>query len=133
MGTREEEALPGKKFLLQVIIGALKGLLVSVVLAAVLALIVAKGALPSDKALTIAMLCALVGVFFGSFSTVRKHRGKRWLLGLAVGFCAFVLLFIVGFIFSFPTSGVAQMMVTTLVAGLLGGLPGAKRKHRSKR
>ncbi len=133
MGNREEDVLPGKKLILQVIFGALKGLIISVILAAVLSLAVSGGILPADKALAMAIFCTLTGSFAGSFFAVRKHREKRWLLGLAVGFCVFALLFVLGLVFSLPRAGVPQMLGATLLAGLLGGLPGTKRKHRSKR
>lgn len=133
MGNREDDVLPGKKLILQVILGAAKGLLISVLLAAILAFAVTGGMLPADKALVIAMVCVLIGVFTGSFFTVRKHKGKRWLLGLAVGFCVFALLFILGLVFSLPKEGVTQMMAVTLLAGFLGGLPGSRRKHKSRR
>jgi len=132
MGNREEDVLPGKKLVIKVVLGAATGLVFSLLLAMISAFAAAGGMISAGKTMTSAVVCAFVGVFLGSFLTVRNHEGKRWLLGLAVGLCVFALLFLLGLVFSPPKSGVPQIMSVTLLAGLLGGLPAPRRKRRKR-
>lgn len=129
MARREEEAQPAKKAVVFVLIGALASLLVTIILLAVFALLVVNGSLSAGKPMLPVVISVFAGVFSGSFLCCSRQSGKKLLLGLTVGLFAFSFLFILGMFFSIPREGVFQVLAATLIAGMLGSLPSA-RKHR---
>ncbi len=133
MGKREEDVLPGRQTVSKVLFGILGGLLLTLLLLAFWAALVSGGALSTQNVNAIVMVSLAIGAFLASLFAARKHKGKRWMLGAAVGLGMFFLLFVFGLLFSFPPSSVPQIMAASVIGGLLGGLMGARRKHTKRK
>lgn len=107
-------------------------LIITVIIIALAALLVSGGRLPIGSMLPIVIVAVFIGVFTGSGSVARRVEHHKLPFALMVSVVLFILS-LMGGLLSFPPSGHGLLLgVSSLAAGLLGGLTSQKPKKARK-
>ncbi|SHH49389.1 putative membrane protein, TIGR04086 family [Sporobacter termitidis DSM 10068] len=119
----------GRGFAVSVLLGTAIGFLLTFIVFAIFASVVASGKISEDLMRHITVGASFVGALIGAVVAVKRHRAKIITVGLTVGALMFLLTF-VGALFSGGPGGrlTPSLLVAFIAGGIIGGLVNLKRK-----
>ena len=119
-----------KKLLLKAaLFGTVCGLLISVIITCIFTIVILTiGLFPTDITNYITVAILAVGAFFGGFITTKITKSA----GLITGFSVFLLVTIFGLFKSNDSVTIITLirLISTVVAGALGGILGLRKRER---
>jgi putative membrane protein (TIGR04086 family) len=135
MRKNEEKTNTGRHFLTSILLGAAFGFLISIILFAVFAALIASGKISDGIMTPLTAVVGLVGALLGSVVAVKRHKGRIIAIGAGVG-AAMLLVTMIGAVFT-DTGRMIGSMTPVLVAvlpggGIVGALLCLKRKKHKR-
>lgn len=113
--------------------GSVCGLLLSVILMCICAVIILSiGLLPADLTKYVMLAVLGSGAMFGGFIAARITKSAGLLVGMLTGFVIFILITILGLIKNTDAVSIATLLrfIITIVTGAIGGILGVNKKEK---
>ena len=119
---------------LPVILGIIVGLLISVILLAISALIFTIQDIPQTAVFIFSCFTLCAGAFFGSFFAARFYRNRGLAVGALTGLLFFLIIYLTGVIMSQINIGSLAFLKLAIcvICGCFGGIIGVNTAKRNK-
>ncbi|MDR1669735.1 MAG: TIGR04086 family membrane protein [Oscillospiraceae bacterium] len=108
-------------------------LLAMIAILALAAILVSSGIVPAEQSIILVLIAEAAGAFLGGMFAAKQAPSHKLPVSTVTGLLIFLVLLIAGFLFSFPPSRHALLVLLTAVFPALFGGIFSKRQKRKPR